>query len=87
MSGVPAISAENTLRKASSHLRWLIEKAGVNPESAIVCVIVETAVDRDRLMARLADEFDAKTMTRCTASSHQVVANGVRIAVTVRELA
>ena len=87
MSGAPATSSENTLNKASAHLRWLIEKAGVDPERAIVSVILEKAADRDKVEARFVDEFKAATMSRNPASPHQIVANGVRIAVTVRELA
>lgn len=87
MSGAPATSSENTLNKASAHLRWLIEKSGVNPERAIVCVILDTVADRDKLEARFADEFRPATMSKSSASPHQIVANGVKITVTVREMA
>jgi hypothetical protein len=84
VSGAPATSTTNTLNKASAHIRWLVEKAGVNPEGIIVALIVPTAADRDRLVGRLAKEYDAKTMTK-SQSRNQVIANGVKFAVTVRE--
>jgi hypothetical protein len=84
VSGAPATSTTNTMNKASAHLRWLVEKAGVNPEGVIVAFIVPTAADRDRLVGRFAEEYDAETMTK-SQHRHQVIANGVKIAVSVRE--
>jgi hypothetical protein len=82
-TGAPATSTDNTLQKASSHLRWLVEKSGVDPERAVVCIVVDTAAERDRIDATFAREHDHRTMAK-TGKPHQVVANGVKIMVTTK---
>lgn len=76
---MPAVSTQNTLSKAAAHLRWLVEKSGVNPEGVFVAIVVNTDVEREKLEAQLKTEFDPATMTR---GPHRIIAHGVKIAVT-----
>ena len=85
-TGSPAVSTENTLRKVGSHLRWFMEKSGVNPEKAAVCIVVDSHAERDSIAARFAAEFVAGEMQRVASTDGAVVA-GVKIFVTVKEKA
>jgi hypothetical protein len=78
-------SQEPTLRKLGAHLRWFIEKSGVEPEHAVVCINVHTTEEQSKLISRLLSEFDGTTMTRRDEYSQLVVVHGVPLWICVIE--
>jgi hypothetical protein len=78
-------SQQPTLRKFGAHLRWLIEKSGVEPEHTVVCINVHTTEEQSKLISTLLREFDHATMTRRDEYSQLVVIHGVPLWVCVIE--
>lgn len=76
-----APASRPTLRKAGADFRWLIEKSGVNPETALVTIGVPTRADRDRLSVTLVNEFDQECMWRDGQFDHIVEVFGLRIVI------
>jgi len=85
MSDNAAVTTSNTLSKVGAHLRWLIEKSGVNPEngSAIITIGVRNNEDQSRMIATLLREYDANHMQRTDTDSTYVRVHGVPIFVVV----
>lgn len=82
---VATVSTENTLRKTGAHLRWLMERAGVNPEAAMVIVGVKDEVERSLMLSAFLRDFDPASMRRMDAMPHVVEVHGVTIGVAVRK--
>jgi hypothetical protein len=82
VSGAPTTSTQNTLRKLGAHLRWFIEKSGVNPEGVYVAIVVNSKADHDRITAAFAQEHDRQFMVRFETPD-RIAINGVKVTVTV----
>lgn len=81
----PARSAERTLGKLGAHLRWQIEKAGVDPEAADVVILVDALAEAERLTTAFHEGFDGSVMSRAPTQPSLFVVHGVRIRIGVRE--
>lgn len=74
-----AVSMEPTLRKLGAHLRWFIEKNGVNSEDVIVSIGVKSENDRSLLISGFLREFDKDTMKRWDKAPDGVQVHGVKV--------
>lgn len=84
-TGTSAPTSSKTLAKLGSHLRWQIEKAGVDPESVDVVILVGTDKEGEQLRASLQSEFDDGVMKRSKSAPHVIVVHGVCLQIGVRE--
>ena len=88
MSGGIATSTQNTLSKLGAHLRWQLEKCGLDAErDAVVTIVVESEVQRSKLISGFLAGYDRSVMRRDDGQPGQIVLHGVRVAVVVREMA
>lgn len=78
-----AISAENTLRKLGAHLRWFIERAGVDPEKCHVIIGVPSTIDQSLIRSEMLREFDKGTMTDNASAPTTTWVHGVPITICV----
>lgn len=76
-------STEPTLRKLGSHLRWFIEKCGVDAERVIISIGVKAEQDRSLLISGLLREFDASCMKRNDHHAEFVELHGVKLFVVI----
>ncbi len=78
-----ATATSNALRKLGAHLRWLLEREGVDPEQCVISLGVPDEVARSQMISALLRDFDAATMTRHDGFAEVVVVHGVPICITV----
>lgn len=78
-----AVSVENTVRKVGAHLRWLLEKSGVDAEAAHVMIGVRTVDDRRKLLQHITNNFDEAVMSTATNDRMSVRVHGVLVSVGV----
>jgi hypothetical protein len=83
MSTVVHHSTEPTLRKLGSHLRWLMESAGIKAENSHVVIAVADEQERSLMISKLLREFDHGSMTRHDAAS--VTVHGVLITIVIQQ--
>jgi hypothetical protein len=83
MTKAGIISAENTLRKIGAHLRWQLEKCGVDAEKQTFVIVVSTDDERDAIVAGFERDFDQGSMSRGT-DTHRITVHGVNISVVVQ---
>lgn len=74
-----ATSTEKTLLKFGAHLRWLIEKSGINPETTVVTIGVKDVAEKQRLLSTIAREFDRNYMVTSPLQGDAVVIFGVPV--------
>jgi hypothetical protein len=70
MPRVAAISVQNTLDKFGAHLRWLLEKSGIDPETVVISIGVQNVEDQSRMISTFLREFNPQTMVRCENGEH-----------------
>lgn len=85
MSNGVDTSTSNTLRKLGAHLRWHMEKSGVDADAATAVIVVPDETQRSRLIDSMLRDFDQSCMKADDAKPGQVMVHGVRIAVVVKE--
>jgi len=85
MSSNVAISTSNTLSKVGAHLRWLLEKSGIDPENGgtVISIGVRSNEEQSRLISTLLREYDANNMQRSDTDAAFVRVHGVPIFVVV----
>lgn len=76
-----APTSNPTLGKVGADMRWLLEKSGIDPESALVTITVHDDASKDRLISTFAAEFDQSQMFRDEQFPDIVVVHGIRMIV------
>ena len=79
--------SRDSLAKLGATARWLLEKAGIQPEGSdtLVCIGVRNENEKDKLIARMQYEFDARVMTRLQQSTSVMQIHGVWFSVVVAQ--
>lgn len=73
------LSKEPTLLKLASHLRWLVEKSGVDPEKCVFAIGAPDVLSKNRIMAQIQHEFSGGMMRYLTPSLVEII--GCKISV------
>lgn len=79
-----ATSSQNTLRKLGSHLRWMIEKEGIDAEKVRVAICVNDETEKSLMISAFLREFEKQTMTRNDLTPNCVVVHGVPIWIVIK---
>lgn len=79
MTSKSAVSTTNTLSKLGAHLRWQVEKSGVDPEKVDVFIVVRTKDEAALIKARFLEDFDPAAMTHNKNAPHLFCVHGVKI--------
>jgi hypothetical protein len=77
------VSTQNTTSKLGAHLRWMLEKEGVNPERVIVSLGVGSEDERNRMIVAFDRDFDRLHMKRGKDFPGLVIVHGVPIVIVV----
>lgn len=75
----------NTIRKLGAHLRWAIEKEGVDVESAAVVILVKDEVERSKMISAFLRNFDPETMAASAEHPGKIIVHGVAVIVSVKK--
>lgn len=75
------LSREPTLRKAGAHLRWLLEKSGINPERCVISIGVKDEVEKSLMISTFLRDFDGRCMTRHDSHPAYIEVLGVKLVV------
>lgn len=78
---VAATSNQNVLSKFGAHLRWMVEREGIDPETVIVSIGVKGEIEKSLMISAFIRNFDGKVMRRIDEMSDCVVVHGIPIVV------
>lgn len=79
-----AVSNENTLRKACAHMRWQVEKCGVDAESCAIAIVVADETAKAKIISGFLRDFDPTSMRRENDHPERIIVHGIRVGVYVK---